>query len=172
MKRSNGLALGALVLAVAFIGLAGCGQRESIQRAKVATPAPSLPPCPPDKPVKIKKISVNGNTATITINPDPRDYPKAGAGLHWILPSGYSFPADGIVIPSPPAGAASTSTGIEYQWCFGQTTEGTSSKYTIKFYADNAPATVFVCDPTIISLADLRDNKADDGDKDFTCTAP
>ena len=169
----GGLSTLAVAVVVTVAGLDGCTDRGAGQTAKMATTGGSLLNCPPDKPVNITQISVSGKTATVTLHPDPRDYPHTGAGLHWsIKPMGYSFTADGIVIASPPAGAASASTGTEYQWCFGATTAGTNSKYTIKLYADDASGTVFVCDPTIISSADLQDTKDDDTDKSFTCTAP
>ena len=172
MERTTlgGQSMVAVVLAVA--GLGGCSDLGSGQAAKLVAAPASLPSCPPDRPVNITQISVNGKTATVTLHPEPRDYPSTGAGLHWsIKPHGYSFTSDGIVIPSLPAGAASASTGTEYQWCFGATTLGTSMKYTIKFYADDAQGTVFSCDPTIISSAQLNNTKDDDS-KSFPCTAP
>src|SRR5689334_10340763 len=126
------LAPWAAALAIS-VGLAACAGSGSAQRAKVsqATFLTSLPSCPPAISTNITQISASGKTATIKLQ-DPRMLPPTGAGLRWKLnTNGYTFTNDGIGIASPPAGAASASTGTEYQWCFGSTTDGTQWKYSI-----------------------------------------
>ena len=141
-----------------LLGVVACGDKGKAA-APVAPPTSvataGLTNCPPPLPMNIHQISVStgasGPEATLKIN-DPRNVPPTGAGLRWKLnTNGYTFTGNGIVIASPPASAASSSTGTEFQWCFGTTTAGTQWKYTINFYADAAPSVVFVCDPTIIS---------------------
>lgn len=154
---------------VAAVGLASCEKSGSSLAAKRSMVVASLPNCPPAVPENINQISVSGKNATITFK-DPRNVPPSGAGLRWKLnTNGYTFTGNGIAIATPPAGAASSSTGTEFQWCFGPTGVQTHWKYSISFFADAAPATVFTCDPTIISSADVLGS---DSNKTLVCPAP
>lgn len=157
-----------------LLGVVACGDKG---KAPTAAPPPavaaaSLPNCPPPLNENINQISVStgasGPVATVRLN-DRRNVPPRGAGLRWHLSTnGYTFTGNGIGITSPPAGAASSSSGNDFQWCFGATQQGTEWKYTIEFYADAAPAVVYVCDPTIIST---DSNLSTDALTTLTCPA-
>ena len=174
MKTGGLAAIAGVALAAA--GLVGCshpgpgsaGDAGGAGRAAALTS--SLPNCPPAQSLNINQISVSGKQATIKLK-DPRPVPASGAGLRWKLSTnGFSFTADGIAVTSPPAGATSASTGTEFQWCFGATPAGSQWKYSINFFADDDPSTVFTCDPTIISSASLMGMT--DEDSTLTCRAP
>ena len=74
-----------------------------------ATAGVAAPPCPPEMPVKIDDIVINGSAATVSLNPDPRSISKNAGGVRWTLksPQGktYAFTTDGVTFkPGAPPG--------------------------------------------------------------------
>lgn len=161
---------------LACAALAACSPRDNNLTPKTA-PAPSAtpavpaapagvaaPPCPPEAPVKIDDIVINGSAATVSFNPDPRQIGKNAGGVRWTLksPQGktYVFATDGVTFkpgaPAGPVSAPATGKPDEYVWCFDATTTDLSWPYKVKFYDTTLPATVWVCDPTIINFEGLN----------------
>lgn len=58
--------------------------------------------------------------------------------------------------PAGPVSAPATGKPDEYVWCFDATTTDLSWPYKVKFYDTTLPATVWVCDPTIINFEGLN----------------
>jgi hypothetical protein len=160
--QSNAL----LLTAIALAALVGCSKSD--QGAAAAASGPTAgPPCPPESPVKIDNVSVpaSGTTATIEVNPDPRQISQNAGGVRWTLksPSGktYEFTNDGISFKAgAPTGPASSVPGkTEHVVCFNATPPNQSWPYTIKFVDKAVPNTVWTCDPTIVNR-DTLDPKA------------
>lgn len=147
-----------LVTATVLAAVMGCSKSDPGAAASGQTAPPSAaPPCPPESPVKIDNVSVpaSGTTATIEVNPEPRQIGRNAGGVRWTLksPQGktYEFTSDGITFKAnAPAGPTFPVPGkTEFVWCFGPTPPDQIWPYTIKFVDKAAPATVWVCDPTI-----------------------
>lgn len=155
-----------LLTAIAIAALAGCSKNEPAattaaagSAASAPASAPVAPPCPPEAPVKIDNVSVpgSGTTATIRVQPDPRQISRNAGGVRWTLksPQGktYEFTGDGITFKSnAPQGPTSSVPGkTEFVACFGATPPDQVWPYTIKFVDKAVPTTVWVCDPTIVN---------------------
>lgn len=163
-----------LVAATVLAGLAACSKggtdnapANATAQASAPASAPAAPPCPPESPVMIDKIDVasSGTTASVRVNPDPVHVNRNSGGVRWTLnsPPGktYEFTSDGITLKAnAPPGLSSTAPGAtQFVACFGTTTGDLIWPYTIKFVDKAAPATVWVCDPTITNR-DTIDPKA------------
>jgi hypothetical protein len=162
-------ALALLLAAIAFAALVGCSKGDQGAAAPASgptTPATLAPPCPPEAPVKVDSVSIpaSGTTATIQVDPDPRQISQNAGGVRWTLksPAGktYEFTSDGVTFKAgTPTGPASSVAGkTEYVVCFNATAPNQSWPYTIKFVDKAAPTTVWSCDPTIVNRDTLDPN--------------
>jgi len=147
--------------------MAGCDKKASPVTGKpvaAAASAPTTASCPPPlKQVTINQITVSGATATIKVNPGARDIPNTGGGVQWKFSgNAYNFTADGVNFvkpnyPSQPASGPSSSgfgsDATEFVVCFVDTTAlgNVEWHYNIKFFATATPATIWICDPTIVN---------------------
>jgi hypothetical protein len=167
-----------VISAVSAAASVGCSTGDHGGRAPSSGPAnpPTIaPPCPPESPVKIDSVSVpaSGMTATIRVDPDPRQIGQNAGGVRWTLksPPGktYEFTSDGVTFKAgAPTGPASAVPGnTEYVVCFTATAPSQTWPYTIKFVDKAAPTTVWSCDPTIVNR-DTIDPKA--GPLTVNCT--
>ena len=155
------------VMLLGCAALAACSPKEpppaAALPATTTTAVVAAQPCPPESPVKIDNVSVAAGaaSASISINPEPRQISKNAGGVRWTLksPSGktYVFAADGIVFknnpPPGPASAPATGKADEFVWCFNPTPNSSTWSYSVKFYDQDTPGTVWVCDPTIVNDA-------------------
>jgi hypothetical protein len=148
-----------LLAAIAIAALVGCSKSDTTAATGPAASATAAPPCPPESPVKIDNVAVpdSGTTATIRVDPDPRQISQNAGGVRWTLksPQGktYEFTNDGVTFKAnAPTGPVSSTPGkTEFVVCFGATPPNQTWPYTIKFVDKAAPATVWVCDPTIVN---------------------
>jgi hypothetical protein len=149
-----------VVTATVIVALTGCSKGDPGTPVPGQTTQPGVAPsCPPEVPVKIDRVSVDASaaTATIRVDPDPRQISRNAGGVRWTLMSPpsktYEFTTDGISFkPGAPPGPASPVVGkTQFVVCFGATTPDQTWPYTIKFVDTAAPTTVWVCDPTIVN---------------------
>lgn len=155
------------ILTAAGAVVSGCASVSSVGSGPRGAPGPlTTPICsPPEVQVSINQVTISGSTATIKVNPGARDFSNKGAGIRWnIAGNKYSFAADGITFdkanyPNQANGPGNSGPGnnaTEYLVCFGDTSATAYTwHYNIKFFANDSPSTVWICDPTVVNSASL-----------------